>query len=151
MVDDDKDESGFSEQPAALELSSSSVAFGPKLEATDELDTATKDFFKLRQRVWKVRAIGGAIAFVAGVVIVGVVVGYALCAVSQAWDERVVFGKEGATDRLKYLIAYFTFKATALGAALTSGLMLIRAANQLTGGALVDDVKPPSLHESSKD
>ena len=77
------------------------------------------------------------------------VVCVAVRSVGEAWDERTVFrtGAQALGDRLKYLIAFLTFKAAALGGALTAGLLLIRAGNRLTGGSDGKDVdlKVPSV------
>jgi len=121
---------------------------GPAPTGTDQTQAgALLELWQVQKTVLVGRAIAGAAVSVVGLIIASAVVCVAIHTTSQAWDERTVFGAGGQSERLKYLVAFLTFKATALGGALTAGLLLIRAGNRLSGGADGKDVdlKVPSL------
>jgi hypothetical protein len=126
----------------------SSLVPGPR--PTNDEAAEAGDVLKLWQiQKWVLvgRAVAGAAIALVGLVIVVSVVCFAVQSVKDAWGERAIFHAIGQGERLKYLIAFLTFKAAALGGALTGGLLLIRAGNRLTGGSDGKDVdlKIPSI------
>jgi hypothetical protein len=119
---------------------------GPALTSSQaEQSDAALELVRLRLLIWKARAFAGAIAYGAGLAVIIIVVHFALTTSELAWKEREVFADKGQAERLSYLIAFLAFKAAAFGAALTTGLLLVKAANKLSGGALDDThVEPPN-------
>lgn len=94
---------------------------------------------KARKHVFIGRGIAAAIIATTGIGIIICVGAHALEAVTKAWAERVIFTDRGSAERLKYLIAFFSFKAAAFGGMLTAGLLLIKVANSLSGGDPKED------------
>jgi hypothetical protein len=80
------------------------------------------------------RAWAGLVVGLFGLAVIGFTLYKGYGAVTDAWLERKEFKKDGLDERLKYVIAFLSFKAVALGGALTAGLLLVRAANKLSGG-----------------
>lgn len=119
--------SGFSAPPPDLP-ESQEIATSP------ELRKAELEWLKLRERVFICRAVAGALAYAAGLGIIVYVVCTALPNVKEAWEERNSFTAAATGERLRYLIAFFTFKAAAIGGSFTVGMLLIRAGNLLSGG-----------------
>jgi hypothetical protein len=108
---------------------------GPTPTETDKAQAkALLEQWNLQRDMVKVRAVGAGIAFVVGILILSAVLVAGFYSAADAWSERVAFSTVGQGDRLKYVLAFLGFKAAAIGGALTVGLLLIRAANLLTGG-----------------
>lgn len=128
---EDPDDSGFDTPPP--ELTISDVVAAPS-QSEKEQAGAVVELLRIQSIVTIGRAVAGAIAYTVGIVIVVSLVCIAAHSANDAWCERKTFGASGQGERLKYLVAFFTFRAAALGGGLTAGLLLIRAGNRLSGG-----------------
>jgi hypothetical protein len=130
---EDPDDSGFSTPPPELTISEVAATAPNQLEKDQA--GAVVELLKIHRIVTIGRAVAGALAYAIGILIVISIVCIGAHAARDAWRERTVFGAGGQGERLKYLIAFFTFRAAALGGGLTAGLLLVRAGNRLSAGS----------------
>jgi hypothetical protein len=151
MSDKGPGDSGFVAPPDVSQSEPGDLAPAPEIVSNAEYISAEVEALKIKRWILAGRAIAGAAAFVLGGVIVGSVAWIALESIAKSWAERTQFGDVGHAERLKYLVAFFTFKAAALGGSLTAGLLLIRASNRLSGGRRGDDSEGVELPPDQDD